>query len=169
MVCAFKTAVAFFIVAVVPSYATLDLNLVRDRFFHSGGGPTNVLDLIDRVSRTAASIGGSVPVPSCMSRAPVVYTLNITWAPSATFYAQCATRMSPDPRFFVQCATLLFFDCVKLLVLNHVFMCRFSGAQVKTASYLFIRDPGSIIAALLVGPGTFGKFDTVRVVVSVCE
>jgi len=68
----------------------LDPQSVRDRFFDSEGGPTNLFDILEGVDQRIQGINSRLSQFGCInSTTPVSYVLN-TWSFQETFLAQCS-------------------------------------------------------------------------------
>jgi len=128
-----------------PGFRTQALSTqeIIDRFFNPLGGPTNVFDILLGVDGRIQGINDRISqFAACMSNTPTAYSLNTTWAASPTFYAQCSETWQVNSGFD-------------------------QGGQVGSTTYLYVRGGDAIVAAELVGNGTFGNIDTVTVWYSV--
>jgi len=123
---------------------TLDPQQIIDRFFNPAGGPTNLFRILSDVDQRIQSINDRFDQFSgFMSNSPVSYSLNTaSWAASPTFYAQCSVVWGVGSGFD-------------------------QWGQVGATTYLYVRGGDSIVAAQLVGNGTFGNIQSVSIWYSV--
>jgi len=129
-----------------PGFRTQSLNTqeIIDRFFNPTGGPTNLFDILLGVDARLQGINDRFSqFADCMSTTPTAYSLNTAWAASPTFYVQCSDVWGGGGSGFDQ------------------------FGQVGSTTYLYVRGGDTIVAAKLVGNGTFGNIDTVTVWYSV--
>jgi len=122
---------------------TLNPQDIVDRFFNSMGGPTNLFDILQAVDDRIESINSRwSQFSGCMSNTPTAYSLDTTFASSPTFYAQCSETWSSGNGFD-------------------------QWSQVGDTTYLYVRGGDGIVAAQVVGNGTFGNVKQVTVWFSV--
>jgi len=122
---------------------TLDPQQIVDRFFNPSGGPTNLFDILQSVDQRIQSINDRFSqFSSCMSNTPTAYTLSTAWATSPSFYAQCSEIWGAGSGFD-------------------------QWGQVGSTTYLYVRGGDGIVAAKLVGNGTFGNIESVTIWFSV--
>jgi len=107
--------------------------------------PTNLFRMLSDVDSRIQSINDRwSQFSACMASTPVAYSLGTSsWASSPTFYAQCSELWSSPVGGFDQ------------------------WAQVGSTTYLYVRGGDGIVAAEMVGNGTFGNIQTVTIWYSV--
>jgi len=121
----------------------LDPSIIVDRFFNPTGGPTNLFDLLASVDSRVQGINDRwSQFSGCIGNTPTSYSLGTAFASSPTFYAQCAETWSGGSGFD-------------------------QFAQVGDTTYLYVRGGDTIVAAQIVGNGTFGNVHSVRLWYSV--
>jgi len=108
------------------------------------GGPTNLFDILRNVDERIQGINDRFDQFSdCMANTPTPYSLNTaSWAASPTFYVQCAEWWSGNTGFD-------------------------QWGQVDHTTYLYVRGGDGIVAAQVVGNGTFGNIDSITIWYSV--
>jgi len=127
------------------STQTLDPSQIHDRFFDPMGGPTSLFRMLSDVDARIQSINDRwSQFSACMASTPVAYSLGTSsWASSPPFYAQCSELWSSPVGGFDQ------------------------WAQVGSTTYLYVRGGDEIVAAEMVGNGTFGNIQKVTIWYSV--
>jgi len=122
---------------------TLNPQDIVDRFFNSIGRPTNLFDILQGVDDRIESINSRwSQFSGCMSNTPTAYSLGTSFASSPTFYAQCSETWSSGSGFD-------------------------QWSQIGDTTYLYVRGGDGIVAAQVVGNGTFGNVKQVTVWFSV--
>jgi len=115
---------------------------IISRFFSAG--PTNLFGILQGVDDRVADINSRWnQFSGCSGNAPTAYSLGTdAWSDAPTFYAQCSEYWSGGNGFD-------------------------QFGQVNDTTYLYVRGGDGIVAAQIVGNGTFGNTQSVTIWFSV--
>jgi len=122
---------------------TLDPTIITSRFFNPSGGPTNLFNILEGVDARLQGINQRLSQFGCMfNNNGAFYQLN-AWVPTPTFFVQCSEEWGTGSSGFDQ------------------------WGQLGNTTYLYSRGGDGIIAAMVVGNGSFANVATVTIWTSV--